>query len=167
MTPPLTRAVALCVAVSMLPLASCRQQDRSRAAAFTAREVTGTVAERVDAALRLLPGLRKVPRAILDANAVIEQHGDGTLGPSDLTTFQAMRIDPAVLPAWRAALGPVASHDSLPPFVAPRVVPPWWITPSKLPVLEVHLHSPLVMESRGWVALDTASAMVYVYSVTM
>jgi len=136
-------------------------------AAESSREITGTQAERIAAVSKLVTSHSPLPGPLLDANFVEEQSGDGRLGPSDFTSFCALSVAQADLPAWRAAMAPLEAQDSPPMYAAPKRPVSWWLPAAEFPRLELHSPKSLTGRANGWVGIDRDHGRIYIWSFTM
>ncbi len=135
-------------------------------AAESAEAVTGTQTERVAIVSRILSNHSPLPGPLIDGNFLQEKIGDGNLGPSDITTFCAVKVDPANLPAWRAALKPLESHNTHPKYVAPKKPESWWLTASEFGGLEFFSSKDLTGRVNGWLGI-APDGRIFIYSFTM
>jgi len=134
--------------------------------AESAEEVTGTQTERVAIVSRILSNVSPLPGVLVDGNFLQEKTGDGSLGPSDITTFCAVKVDPANLPAWRAALKPLEPHNSPAKYVAPKKPESWWLTAADFGGLEYFSSKDLTGRVNGWVGI-APDGRIFIYSFTM
>lgn len=137
-----------------------------RKAAESAEAVTGTQPERVAIVSRILSNHSPLPGPLVDGHFVQEKTGDGNLGPSDITSFCALKVDPASLPAWRSVLKPLESHNTPAKFVAPKKPEPWWLTAAELGGLEFFSAKDLTGRANGWLGI-APDGRIFIYSFTM
>lgn len=120
---------------------------------------------------KLLSTIAPLPSALLDAHLLEEQTGDGRLGPSDFAAFYALRVAPAALPAWRAALSKPATwnhfaNDNAIRRAAPTQPQPWWVSEADLASLAFYSTKFLTGSSNGWVGL-APDGRIFVYAFTL
>lgn len=160
----LASTVGVLMAFSM---AACGKRD----ARVSTHEVDGSKAERVARITKLLSKAGPLPGAILDANFVEEQQGDGRLGPSDFKAFYALSVAPADLPAWKAALSksnpanPFANDDEI-KRAAPGKPQSWWVNPADVSQLEFFSPHFLTGNANGWVGIAPDGG-IYIHVFTM
>ncbi len=116
-------------------------------------EVTGTLAERIKIVSQIIANSTPLPSALLDANFVQEQTGDGKLGPSDFKSFGVLSVAPADLLAWRAVLARLEAHNTPAAYAAPKQVCPWWLSATEFSSLEFHSPKSLTGRVNGWVGI--------------
>jgi hypothetical protein len=124
------------------------------------QEVGGTQTERVAVIKQLLTKSAALPGPLVDARCVQETTGDGGFvpGPSDIKKFYALKVAPADLPAWRAALAKskpanTFSNDDEIKRAAPKKAKPWWVSAADLPKLEYFSPHSLTGNANGWVGI--------------
>lgn len=137
-----------------------------RKAAESTKETSGTQTERVAAISKRLSNHTPLPSPLIDGNLVEEQTGDGGLGPSDFVSFCALKVDPANLPAWRAALKPLESHNAPPKYVAPKKAEAWWMTAAEFARLEFFSAKDLTGLVYGWIGI-APDGRIFVYFFKM
>jgi hypothetical protein len=128
--------------------------------------VEGTKAERIAEVSRIIARSSPPPGPLLDAYFIEEQTGDGRLGPSDFKSFCVLKVAPADLPAWKAALAPLEAHNMPPAYVSPKNAAPWWLTATEFANLEFRSSKSLTGRVNGWVGI-APDGRIFVYSFTM
>ena len=153
---------SFCLLVLLASLSACSPKGTAQ----STHTVDGTPSERVAAITKQLARNTKLPGRLLDAHFLEEQTGDGRLGPSDFVAFYALTVDPADLPAWRAAqpAPPMAKNDIQ--YAAPKKAQPWWVTQEDFAKLEFYSPKSLTGRVNGWVGLSP-DGRIFIYSFTM
>ncbi len=135
-------------------------------AAESAEEVTGTQTERVAIVSKILSNHSPLPGPLVDGNFLQEKTGDGNMGPSDIASFCAVKVDPANLPVWRAALKPLESHNTPPKLVMPKKAQSWWLTSAEFGGLEFFSSKDLTGRVNGWLGI-APDGRIFIYSFSM
>lgn len=137
------------------------------------QEVGGNQKERVSVITQLLIKSAPLPGPLLDAQYVQETTGDGGLvpGPSDIKKFYALKVAPADLPAWKAALtkskpANTFSNDDEIKRAAPKKAMPWWVSTADLTKLEYFSPHSLTGNANGWVGI-APDGRIFIYVFTM
>lgn len=137
-----------------------------RKAAESNKDINGTQAERVASVSKILSSHSALPGPLVDANFLEEQTGDGSLGPSDFASFCALKVDPASLPAWRAALKPLEAQNTPAKYVAPKKPEPWWLSTADFGGLEFFSAKDLTGRVNGWLGI-APDGRIFIHSFTM
>jgi hypothetical protein len=142
-------------------LAAC-SPDRPAESTY---ETVGTQAERVAEVSKLISKSTRLPSPLLDAHFIQQKIGDGRLGPSDYSTFYALRIAPADLAAWRSALEPIEAQNKPILFASPREPRAWWLTQDEFH--DLTFYSPVRLTGRlhGWVGV-APDGRIFAYGFT-
>jgi hypothetical protein len=135
-------------------------------AAESAEAVTGSQTERVAIVSKILSNHSPLPGPLVDGNFLQEKTGDGNLGPSDMTTFCAVKVDPANLSVWRAALKPLEAQNTPAKYVSPKKPESWWLTAADFGGLEFFSANDLTGRVNGWLGI-APDGRIFVYSFTM
>ncbi len=125
-----------------------------------------TQAERVSAVAKNLSRGITLPSALLDAQFVEQQTGDGRLGPSEFAAFYALTVAPADLPRWHAALAAIPVVNSSGNYAAPKTAQPWWVSAADFQTLKLYGPKSLTGRYNGWVGL-APDGRIFIYSFTM
>lgn len=133
-------------------------------ASFSTKEISGTAVERINAVKTQLARHKAPPTALTDAHYLLEQFGDGALGPSDFHMYYAIKVTPADAPLWMQGLAPLANK---PEYAAPKQPREWWITPEAFESLQFYEAKPYTGRENGWIGVDPASGRIFVFSFTM
>ena len=148
-------------------MSACGQKN----ARISTHEADGSQAERVTKITKLLSKSGPLPGALLDANFVEEQAGDGRLGPSDFRSFYALKVAPADLPAWKAALSkskPANTFSNAEEIhhASPKEAMPWWVSEPDVDQLEFFSPHSLTGNANGWVGI-APDGNIYIHVFTM
>lgn len=142
-------------------LAAC---SRSGAPKTSAHEVAGSSAERVAAVSAIITKHKAPPTAILDAQFLEEQTGDGCLGPSDFETFYFIDVAQQDVANWTDALTPLAGT---PEYDAPDQPRDWWIARDAFASLRFYKPDTLTGRVHGWIGVSQQTGRIYIYTFTM
>lgn len=148
------------IVITCLFLAAC---SSSRPPEISYFEVVGNQAKRVDTVTSMLANFHALPTPIVDAQFVEEKIGDDELGPADYRAFTMLEIAPENLAAWQDILTPL---DAPPDYQTPSQPYSWWVAEDDFPVMQFYAPEPLTGRTNGWVALDTPSGKLFIYSFT-
>lgn len=127
-------------------------------------ELTGSREERVATMTKALGKRAKLPGEILDAWLVVEQIGDGVLGPSDFRTFCVLQVRSEDIENWERLMKPLGETAL---YIAPQSPRSWWVSEEEFQHLRFHEAGPLASSLHGWAAVSPDSARIYVFSFTM
>jgi len=157
------RAFIFVGTVGLLALALC-DCGRSGSPKFTLNKITGTSAQRVTRVTAIIGKHHAPPTALLDAQFLEEQTGDGNLGPSDFQTFYRLDVAPADILAWTRLLTPLGTKVE---FAAPRGSCGWWISSEAFGALKFYEPALLTGRSHGWIGLSLETGRIYIFTFTM
>lgn len=139
----------------------------SERASESSREITGTQTERIAAVAQIINRHSPLPSSLRDANLIVQQYGDGRLGPSDFTELYALTVAPTDLPAWRSALAPLEQLNAPPKYAAPKKTASWWLPLKDFPHLEFYSPKSLTGRIHGWIGIIPSTGKIFVYTFTM
>ena len=142
-------------------LAAC---SRSSAPKTSVHEVTGKSSERVTAVSAIITKHKAPPTAILDAQFVEEQTGDGGLGPSDFRAFYFVQVAPQDVAQWTQILTPLAATAE---YDAPAQLRNWWIARDTFASLQFYKPDTLTGRVHGWIGVSQQSGRIYIFTFTM
>ena len=147
----LASALGVVLACSM---SACGQKN----AKVSTHEVDGSQEQRITMITKQLSKAGPLPGALLDANFVEEQSGDGRLGPSDFKSFYALKIATADIPVWKSALSKskpanTFSNDDQIKHAAPKDAQPWWANAVDISKLEFFSPQSLTGNANGWIGI--------------
>ena len=146
---------------AFLALLAC---SRSTGPATGGHETKGTTEQRVSQVAAILAKHRAPASLLLDARFLEEKTGDGRLGPSDFTSFFALRIVPQDREKWTAGL---ASLNEPPPYVAPRQACAWWVSQETFARLKFFNPKPLCGTENGWIGVSESEGLIFIHTFTM
>jgi hypothetical protein len=133
----------------------------------TVTHIQGTQAERVAQVTAIIASHHAPPTALIDAQLITEQYGDGKIGPSDTREFWALTVAPEDLEAWVQLISgdPAPSYSQT--YAAPIGPCAWWIDADTHSAFE--LYDPEVLTGRlyGWIGVSEKTATIYIYTFTM
>lgn len=155
------RVVPLLLSLA-LPLLACRR-DRNDGAIHV---MSGSTPERIELVTRMLRAPDSLTSTIRDAQFIEERIGDGRLGPSDFQAYTVLAVDPATIARWTAVLPPLAADAGPVGHVAPRSAPEWWVREAEFARLRFFGTSTVTSRTTGWIGVDSARAMLYIYTFT-
>ena len=138
----------------------------TKLAAETTHTVDGTQAKRIETITKQLSKAGKLPGILVDAEFVEEQIGDGILGPSDFFAFYALKVTPADLPAWRAALSDSKAPKIEKNYAKPKKEQAWWVKKEDFGALEFFSPKTLTGRSNGWIGI-APDGRIFIYAFTM
>jgi len=149
------------IVVLGLVLTGCSQNNASK---FTEHEISGTTAQRVARTTAILEKTHPLPSALIEAQFLEEQTGDGNLGPSDFEAFYRIDVTPTDIPAWTSLLTPLASKAE---FAAPRRAHGWWVSAGAFGALRFYEPAALTGKAHGWIGISPEQGVIYIYTFTM
>jgi len=142
-------------------LAAC---SRSSAPKTSVHGVTGKSSDRVTAVSAIITKHKAPPTAILDAQFVEEQTGDGGLGPSDFRAFYFVQVAPQDVAQWAQILTPLAATVE---YDAPAQPRDWWIARDTFASLQFYKPDTLTGRVHGWIGVSQQSGRIYIFTFTM
>lgn len=145
----------------LLVLSAC---SRSNAPKTSLHEFTGSSAERVAAVSAIITKHKAPPTAILDAQFLEEQTGDGHFGPSDFETFYFIEVAPLNVAQWTDVLTPLGGT---PEYDAPDQLRDWWIARDTFASLRFYKPDTLTGRVHGWIGVSQQTGRIYIYTFTM
>lgn len=149
------------ILVCLLALTAC---NRSGAPRSSAHEVTGSSAERVAAVSAIIAKHKAPPTAMLDAQFIQEQIGDGTLGPSDFRAFYFIEVTPQDVAKWNQLLTPLGATAE---YAAPAQPREWWIARGDFAALQFYKPVTLTGRAQGWLGVSPQTGRIYIFTFTM
>lgn len=156
------RILPLHLSLALTLLTACRRERADGAVHI----LSGSTPERVELMSRMLQAPDSIEATIRDAQFIEERIGDGNLGPSDFQAYYAISIDPVLITRWTAVL-PALPADAMPAsHVAPRSAPEWWVRDSDFSRLRFFSPASVTSRRTGWIGVDSANAMLYIYTFT-
>lgn len=144
-------------------LTGCLIDGPSGSASKTTTTFDGTTAERIANIEKIIGANGPLPSALVDAQGLEEQLGDGRLGPSDYRFYCWIKIAAEDVAAWKQTLTPLSGTAE--DMQAPGP-PAWWLSPAQFQALPKFGPKPLFGRTHGWVAI-AADGNIWVMTFTM
>jgi hypothetical protein len=145
----------------LLALAAC---SRTNAPRTSHHEFTGSSSERVAAVTAIITKHKAPPTAMLDAQFLEEQTGDGNLGPSDFRAFHFVEVAPQDVARWTEVLTPLSGTAEYNAPVQPRE---WWIARDAFASLQFYKPDILTGRVHGWIGVSQQTGRIYIFTFTM
>ncbi|MBE9061067.1 hypothetical protein [cf. Phormidesmis sp. LEGE 11477] len=158
--------IACFIITCFVTLTACGQNStiRSRASQVSVYQIKGDRTERTASVSAILNENVAPPTAILDANFLQQQLGDGEFGPSDYQTFYFVEVASQDIAQWIQLLTPLTPS---PNYIAPAQPIDWWITRDDFTTLQFYEPSALFGETHGWVGVSAQTGRLYIFTFTM
>lgn len=153
---------AIALWVVLCALSGCSSPGRVRP---SARELSGTKAERAAAIARLIPSTApyaELADAIEDARLIELKFGDGVLGPADYCSYLWIEIAPDRVGRWQSVLQPTTDAPS---YDLPPTNPSWWLTRTDFDRIPKYEAFPLFMRD-GWIAVADDRSHIFARACT-
>ena len=147
--------------VCLLALTTC---SKSRAPKSSVDEVNGNITERVARISAIIAKHKAPPTAILDAQFLEEQSGDGVLGPSDFRAFYFVEVSPQEVSRWTQILTPLEMKGE---YAEPAQPHDWWISRDAFASLEFYKPDILTGRVFGWMGVSKQTGRIYIFTFTM
>lgn len=131
----------------------------------TVTEIQGTRAERIHAlSRRMTAGAReRLIATVTDANILVEQLGDGNLGPSDFQTYGRIRVLPTDVVRWSSGPSKLASPPpwtEAPQPAATTQSVDWWIKQPEHESLSFYEAQPIFADD-GWIGVSPQGTIYF------
>lgn len=111
----------------------------------------------------ILTGAHGLPLNLLDAHFAQEQLGDGNLGPSDYRNYIYVELEPSEIAQWQSTLTPIDK----PNYISPTQPLDWWPNESAFENMQFYETYQIIGHPNGWVAIDTKTNQVYIFTYTL
>ncbi|EDX86421.1 hypothetical protein S7335_4125 [Synechococcus sp. PCC 7335] len=160
----------LTIIACLVILAACGQVStaQSRAAKVSVYEIEGDRTERIASVSAIIGEHTAPPTAILDANFLQQQLGDGNFGPSDYWAFYSIEVAPKDIAQWTQLLTPLTTTPNYnAPDQAPAQPVDWWIASDDFTALQFYEPSVLSGRAHGWVGVSAQTGHIYIFTFTM
>ena len=163
-------AAAIAAATLILAITACNGGSRQGGGVpRTVTELPGTRAERIHAlSRRMTPSAReRLIGTVTDANILVEQLGDGNLGPSDFQTYGRIRVLPTDVVRWGSGPSKLSAAppwgDAPQPSAAPQPID-WWIKQPAHESLAFYEAQPVFTDD-GWIGVSP-QGIIYFRTMT-
>lgn len=96
-------------------------------------------------------------QSVVDANVIVEQFGDGNMGPSDFRHFGKIRVLPPDVARWTT---PPTRIESAPAFAGAPVPVSWWLTEKAFQRLTFYESRPIFGQD-GWIGASPEGVLYF------
>ena len=148
------------IVTCLLALTACSRNNAPKTSLY---EVTGSSSERMAAVSAIITRHKTPPTAILDAQFLEEQYGDGFMGPSDFRSFYCIEVAPQDVVCWTALLTPLSGVAE---YAAPAQPREWWIARDGFDSLQFYMPNGLTGRSYGWIGVSPQTGRIYIFTYT-
>jgi hypothetical protein len=149
------------IIVSLFALTACSNLNAIKNSVY---EITGSSTERIRGVSAIITKYKALPTAILDAQFIEEQIGDGVLGPSDFREFYFLEVAPQNVSQWAEILTPL---EAIAEYDAPAQPRNWWIAHDTFASLQFYQPRVLTGRVNGWIGVSQKTGRIYIFTFTM